>query len=263
MSQPSNQYFSFSRFSRLFRRHTAEHWSAYAMAAAVSTGLLLLVMGFATYLQNSALNSMGQSVFFTLFLLAGTSIFASSVFAQFGEGRRATVALLLPASHLEKYLVAWIYSLPIFLLAFIPLFYLADAVVVYSGAAPWQTPELFNLFTDWRDKVGVFWVLAVLHGVGLFGAIYFEKIQFIKTSFAMFILLGVVWVLNFQFLKLLIGARLGLVPPFTSLVLMEEGNTVYTLSIPESQHNWLIWLPVGLAVLLWLASYFRLTEKQI
>lgn len=262
MRQSSNQTFSFSRFGRLFGRHTAEYLPAYLMTAAVGLGAMFVVLGFITYLQRSAPSTTIQGVFFTLFLLAGGVVFASTVFAQFGERRRATVALLLPASHLEKWLVGWLYSLPIFLLVFVPAFYVADAAVVYAGAAPGQTPELINIFSARQEMLGVLWFLTLLNGVGLWGAIYFEKAHFIKTGFAVFLLLGVLWMVNHQLLKLLISPDLRVSPPFTSVV-FSQGTQFYSIGLPDAQSNWLGWVPLLLAALLWLASYFRVAEKQI
>ena len=265
MHPSSNQTFSFPRFARLFGRHTAEHLPAYLLTAAVGLGLMFVVLGFLTYIQKSAPSPTGQAILFTLFLLAGGMVFASTVFAQFGERRRASVALLLPASHFEKWLVAWLYSLPIFLLVFVPLFYLADAAVVHAGAAPGQAPEVVNLFSaSARQQMGaVLWFLTLLNGVGLWGAIYFEKAHFIKTGFAVLVLMGVLSVLNHQVLKALVGsADLRPAPPFTNVV-FAEGQQFYQVGLPESQANWLAWVPLLLAGLLWVASYFRVTEKQL
>jgi hypothetical protein len=223
---------------------------------------MFVVLGFIAYLQKSAPGTSTQGIFFTLLLLAGGCIFASTVFAQFGERRRATVALLLPASHLEKYLVAWLYSLPLFLLAFIPMFYLADAAVVYAAAAPGQTPELLNIFASRQGMTNVLWFLLMLNAAWLCGAIYFEKGHFIKTGFAVFVVMGVLSALNHQVLKALIGADVRIAPPFTS-VMMIQNQQFYKIGLPEAQGHWLAWVPLGLTTLLWLASYFRLTEKQI
>lgn len=262
MLPSANQTFDFGRFARLFARHTAEHLRGYLMTAAVGAGGMLLVMGFVTYLAHGALGLNTQSVFFIVFLLGGGSIFASTVFAQFGDRRQASVALLLPASHLEKYLVAWLYSVPLFLLGFLPLFYLADALTAYVGAAPGQTPELLNLFKARQDFAGVFWWFFLLSGVCLWGAIYFEKMHFVKTAFCAFVLLGVVSGLNFRVLKSLLDTDVRFTPPFTVADFMEAG-TPYTLPLPDAQAAWLSLVPVALAGLLWLAAYFRLTEKQL
>ena len=262
MQPSSNQYFSFPRFARLFGRHTAEHLRGYLLTAAVGLGGMVLVMGFVTYLSHRALEPGLQQVFFILFLLGGGTVFASTIFAQFGERRRATVALLLPASHLEKFLVAWLYSLPGFVLAFVPLFYLANAAVAYAGAAPGQTPELVNVFADRKAALAVGWFLAMLHGAWLAGAIYFEKTHFVKTGFAVFLLLAVVSVANFQVLKAWTGAHLLPTPPFSSIFVL-EGPKQYPVLLPEGHGLWLGLVPVALAGLLWLAAYLRLTEKQI
>ncbi|WP_035565490.1 hypothetical protein [Hymenobacter sp. IS2118] len=262
MNPSSNQTFSLVRFGRLFSRHTAEHLPAYLMTAAVGTGGMLLVMGFITYLQRSALGLSAQMVFFILFLLAGCTIFTSTVFAQFGTPRQASVALTLPASHLEKFLVAWVYSLPVFVLAFVPMFYLADAAAVYAGLAPGQTPELLDLVAARQDAAGTLCLLAAMHAAWLWGGIRFENKHFVKTGFAMLLLLGGLSVINFQILKRLAGVELMPAPLFTGLRFM-EGQQYYSVDLPDAQAHWLALLPLGLAALLWAAAYFRLTEKQL
>lgn len=259
MRPSSNQAFSPARFGRLFTRHTAEYLPAYLLTGAVGGGAMLLVMGFITFMQKSAPSVGAQSIFFVLFLLIGSSVFASTVFSQFGERRRAAGALLLPASHLEKYLVAWLYAVPLFLLVFVPLFYLVAAAVVHAGAAPGQPPVLLDLWKNRADLAGVYWFFALVSALGLWGSIYFEKAQFIKTAFGAFVLLAVLSFLNFQALKALIMPGLRFGPPFADLGLPEG----YTLNLAEHQLPWLGLLPLALAALLWVAAYFRLTEKQL
>lgn len=261
-SVAANQYFSPARFGRLFARHTAEYLRGYLLTAAVGAGGMLVVLGFIAYLSHGAPSLNVQGVLFTLFLPAAGSFFASTVFAQFSDKRQASGALLLPASHLEKYLVAWLYSLPIFLLVFVPLFYLVDAIVVHLGAAPGQAPELLNVLNDHAQLRSILWFLAMLHAVGLWGAIFFEKMHFVKMAFALFVLMGIVSAFNFRVLKSLLGTDVRFTPPFTVADFMEAG-TPYTLPLPDAQAAWLGFVPLALAGLLWLAAYFRLTEKQL
>lgn len=262
MRPATNQYFSPARFGRLFARHTAEYLPGYLMMAAVGGGAMLLILGFITFIQKSAPSLSVQTIFFILFLLIGGSVFASTVFSQFGERRRATVALLLPASHLEKYLVAWLYAVPLFLLLFVPLFYLVTAAVVHVGAAPGQVPELLNLWQNRQDMVGIFWFFTLLGALGLWGSIYFEKAQFIKTAFGVFVLLGMLSAINFQVVKGLISPNLRYGPPFAGLSLVEGGQQ-YGLALADDQLPWLSVLPLALAALLWVGTYFCLTEKQL
>ena len=267
MPQPSNrsnQTFSLARFGRLFRRHTAEHLRGYLMSAAVLAGALLLVMSYIAYMMGGALQPGVQMVFFILFILGAGSQFNSGLFAEYGEKRRSIMALTLPASHFEKFLVAWLYSLPIFLVVFLGVFYLVDAAVVYGGAQPGQTPQLLDIkvFANFREAGSIFLYYAVLSGAWLWGSIFFEKGQFIKTTFAVFLGLGLLWLLNYQALKLLVSPNLAPMPPFFRQVLTEGGQS-FALSLPNAQTAWLALLPLALAALLWLAAYFRVTEKQL
>ncbi|MBF9219940.1 hypothetical protein [Hymenobacter ruricola] len=263
MNPSSNQTFSFPRFARLFSRHTTEHLPGYGMSVGVLAGFLLLLLGLAAYSGNGVLSMKGQAEFFVFFLLISAIIFTSTIFSQFGEKRQATVALLLPASHLEKYLVGWLYSMPIFLLVFTSVFYAVDALVLYGGAPAGHTPELLNVFGNADAVKAMAGLLVLLHAVWLCGAIYFEKTHFIKTGFALFTLLLGLSLVNYQALKVLVGGELRPAPPFTTLTLMEGGTHVYNLGLPMSSMQWLSYLPLGLTLLLWVAAYFRLTEKQL
>ena len=257
-----NQHFNLSRFGRLFGRHTAEHLPAYLMSAAVLGGGMLLIMGFLAYLNGSPPSLSTQGILLALFLLGAGSVFSSTVFAQFGEKNQAIAALVLPASHLEKFLVAWLYSLPIFLLVFIPVFYLVDAAVVYGSAGPGLAPPLFNMLAAPKQTISVFLLYTLVNATGLLGAIFFGKMHFIKTAFVVFALLAIAATVNFQVLKVLLGADLRLALPFTGVGLMED-QQFYHLDLPDAQTQGLGLVPLGAACLLWLAAYVRVTEKQI
>ena len=109
-----SQFFNISRFGRLFSKHTTEHGGGYLLATGVLLGGIGLVLGFVAYLTPGPLVPDMQAVVFSMGLLAAGAFFTSTVFALFGNNRQATAALLLPASHWEKYLVGWLYSLPVF-----------------------------------------------------------------------------------------------------------------------------------------------------
>ena len=249
-----NQFFNLSRFGRLLRKHTAEHFLTYALGAAVLTGGILAVLGFLAYIQGG-LSHGQQGILFTLLLLAAGSFFTSLVLAQFGSGSRAALALTLPASHFEKYLVAWLFSLPVFLGVFSAAFYFADWVVMALSREP---DTVFRLFES-KAMLGTFTSFLVLHGVALWGSIFFARQQFMKTAFGVAILVVVVAVANFQLVKALLGKAVQSVFPFGTVSLQNDAP----LTLPASQEQWLSLLPFALAALLWLAAYARLTEKQL
>lgn len=84
------------------------------------------------------------------------------------------------------------------------------------------------------DRVGIFWFFTLLGALGLWGSIYFEKAQFIKTAFGVFVLLGVLSAINFQVVKKLISKNLRYGPPFAGLSLVEGGQQ-YGLALADGQ----------------------------
>lgn len=249
-----SQLFNLARFGRLLRKHAAEQLPTYALGAAVLTGGILVVLGFLAYIQGG-LSHGQQGILFTLLLLAAGSFFTSLVLAQYGAGSRAALALTLPASHLEKYLVAWLFSLPVFLGVFIAAFYFADWVVI---ALSREADTVFTLFES-KAMLSVFTSFLVLHGMALWGSIFFPRQQFLKTAFGVALLFLVIAVANFQVVKALLGQAVQMSLPFGTVALKDDAP----LTLPPGQEQWVGLLPLVLAALLWLAAYARLTEKQL
>ncbi len=252
-----SQLFSFPRFSRLFGRHTAEFLSNYDMGTAVLAGGIGLVLGFVVYI--SVLDTNTQELMFSLGLLVAGALFTAGIFAQYGAPKQATVALTLPASQLEKYLVGWVYSFLIFSVVYTAVFYLVDWILV--GVDDWygRPKELFSLFGGEHKVYEVFFYYAALHAGALWGAIFFEKNHFIKTAFGALVLAVVLVAANYQVIKAFVGDKLQMASPFSGITL----TGAYHVSLPEAQAQWYTLVPLVLAALLWRATYLRLTEKQL
>jgi hypothetical protein len=250
-----NQFFSLPRFGRLLRKHTTENLARYALGAAVLLGGMLVVMGFVAYV-GGGIGRTGQAVLFILFLMGAGSFFTSTVLSQFGIGSRAALALTLPASQFEKYLVAWVFSLPVFLAVFMASFYLADWLVL--SLTP-DSDTLLNVFGDAEAVITVGIVFLVLHGVALLGSIGFRQYQFIKTAFAFFLAATVLVVINYQVMKGVIGPEFKMALPLGSVNLSNGPS----LTLPDEQSRPVLLPLLALIPLLWLAAYARLTEKQL
>jgi hypothetical protein len=250
-----SQYVNLTRFGRLARKHLGEYATSYLLGAAVLLGGLLVLLGFLTYIQHRPMNESMQAILFMLCLLGAGSLFASTVFAQFGAGRQAALALTLPASQLEKFLLAWLISLPLFLVVFVADFYLADWLVMHL-----VSPKVSSLMPllDGHEVPGLRFFLA-LHGLALFGSIFFPRLAFVKTAFLTLGVAVLVGVVNFQVLNSWLGGNLGMAIPFGAASVQGAGP----LLLSEAQERWLVALPLALAVLLWAAAYARLTEKQL
>jgi len=256
-----NQFFNLTRFGRLLRKHTAEHLPAYLMSTAVLAGGVLVVLGALAYLTHRPLERELQIVLFLFGLLAAGALFTSSVFAALGTPRGAAPALLLPASHFEKYLVVWLWSLPVFLVVYTTVFMLVNALLLElsSQGRPYEVYDFSRGAREWLTPLLSY---ALLHGVALCGAIYFRRLHVIKTAFLVFGLLLCLLLANRQLLKVLLPGSAP-IAPFGD-VWVGDGHQRALLALPEGPwHLALLVLPLALAGLLWLAAYNRLTEKQV
>ncbi|RYU78455.1 hypothetical protein [Hymenobacter persicinus] len=258
----SNQ-FNLARFGRLFRKHTAEHGRGYLLSVAVLLGLLAVLMGTQAYVQNDPMIPPIQMGYLIFFLLLGGAMFTSTVFASLADKKQAIAALTLPASHLEKYLVGWLYSYVLFTLACIGCFYVVDAAVVSFDNWHGRPAELLNFFDAKYKAYYALLVYAFMHAIAIWGAVYFEKMQLVKTAFLFFIGVAALFVVNFQLVQLLLDHVTGnMVVPFGDIDL-GIGKEHYRLALPTEKRQWLGVLPALLVGLFWLAGYFRVQEKQI
>jgi len=258
-----NNTFNLKRFMLLFKKHSIEHFKTYLLSIAVLLGLLFICLGFGSYTSHGHLNMNNQSTVFAGFMLIGGSIFTSLAFLEMGDKKKAIPALTLPASHFEKYLVSWLYTFVLFQAIFLGAFYLVDAIIIYLGAPPVEERDkIINVFTD-RTKVDtVFYVFALLHGFSLWGAIFFEKLHFIKTSVVFFACLLLLVLFNSQLLKLLVGKDSQGSVPFQGVSLVSNNHFWMIQPHPGlTQYGWSVLYIVVL--LLWTSAYFRLKEKEV
>ncbi len=248
----------------LFKKHTLENYRTYLMSVAVLAGILLLFIGFASYASNGYLSQRTQIGFFIPFLLGAGCIFTSLIFADLSNKKEAIYALTLPASHFEKYLVNWLYSFVIFQLVFVAVFYLIAAFVIQLGhqSTPDQDNSLFNVFSEDRKPYYAFIIYTGLHAIIFFGAIYFEKLHFIKTAFAFFIGAFLVGLLNRPILSMMFDNQVD-GTSFFSPVNISNGKNAFTIRA-VSMPDYLGAVVLGLVVLiLWISAYYKLKEKEV
>src|ERR1022692_150129 len=103
-----NNTFNIRRFRRLFVKHTVEHYKSYLMSLTVLMGVMILGGSFLIYMIEAPIDKGFQSAIFAMILLLAGTIFTSTIFADLGDTKKAVASLTLPASHFEKYLVAWL-----------------------------------------------------------------------------------------------------------------------------------------------------------
>jgi hypothetical protein len=257
-----NNIFNVNRFCRLFIKHTVEHFKSYLMSLTVLIGVMLLGGSFITYMIfDSFMPIAMQSVLFVSILLLAGTIFTSTIFADMGDNKKAIASLTLPASHFEKYLVAWLYSVIIFIVVFTGSFYLILLLLANLKHFPGQAPQLFNVF---HNQMGapVFLLFALLQSIAFYGAIRFKKLHFIKTAFAFFIGIAILVLINQAMLS--ISLRKSVLPtmPF-GMLRFTENSQEKAISLGRNQGDYATWLIIILVIIFWVAAYFRLKEKQV
>ncbi|WP_299701980.1 hypothetical protein [uncultured Pontibacter sp.] len=254
-------HFSLRRFGLLFRKHSVEHYKSYLMSLIVLVGIMALVMGYVAY-SAGKLDTTLQELFFMLFLVGAGTMFTSTVFSDLGDQKRAIAFLTLPASLLEKYLVAWIYSFLIYVLLYVPAFYLVVTMIINIGGRGTEEAELLKLFGPKGNFDSLIIMYAFLHAVSLVGAVFFRKVHFIKTIFILFLGFFAVIVLNKLLLQTMLGHDNLSAIPLSGATIIEDGQG-YKLGVPEADSSFTWIVSIGFILIIWAASYFKLKEKQV
>lgn len=260
-----NNTFTFNRFSLLFKKHFIEQIRTYLMSVAVLIGFLAITLGFAAYASDGELylGVKTQLMFFITFLLGAGIIFTSIIFNELGDKKKAIPILTLPVSHLEKYLVAWIYSFPIFLLVFLGCFYAVDGLTVYfCNLNVIHKNEVLSLFNEEYKPYRILPVFTVLHAIAFAGAIFFEKLHLIKTAFLTMIFVFAVFLINQPLMKMLFKPEVRNAVPFDTVGVI-DGDNVWYIAATKDSHLIITTLLVILMITFWTSAYFKLKEKQV
>ena len=249
------------RFGKLFVKHTTEHYKSYLMALGVLIGVMVLGGSFLVYMIDAPLDRVAQSALFVIILLLAGTIYTSTIFSDLGDKKKAIAYLTLPASHFEKWLVAWVYSFVAFIVIYTTSFYLVALFLLNIKHVPGQAEGVINLLQ--KPHLQIVLIYAFLHSIAFWGAIRFNKLHFIKTAFVLFVFMGVLILFNKIVLTAMIGRNVDAAPPFGTLRFPDSGRQV-DIGLPDAnQNSHLLFLIVALTLMIWIAAYYRLKEKQV
>ncbi|RNI29041.1 hypothetical protein [Rufibacter latericius] len=254
--------FSFTRFWWLFKKHTAEHFRYYLMSAAVLMGIMTLFLGFLIISESEPMNAQKQTFVFVILLLLTGPIFTSTIFSHLGDKKKAIATLTLPASHFEKYLVAWLYSYLLFQVVYIGSFYLVASILLPLDNWKGQELEMMRLFSKEDGQLFALNGYFLLHAMTFLGSIFFEKWHFIKTAFIFFTLGLALVILNKPILQAITGRELEDAFPFSTITFQEAGEYFF-VQFPHGNDFLMTMALVGTTLFLWAGAYFKLKEKEV
>lgn len=272
-----NNYFDITRFGRLCLAQWAENWREYAWFAAVGAmiNLIFILIIFSSEAPNSfhSFNFEGQIAWYLTGLFASGLIFAGRHFRHLTQPGAALITLMRPASHLEKWLLAFLAMGVLFPLVYTLVIALMNFPMV-TMAKHWSTPRVdcvgctsavadFRVFIPFLSQSSestranpdhfirsqVFTLLILWSGQGLIASatLYFRRSPILRTTLALFVL----------FVLILWSG----ISPHRGVFWSSGSMEVLALRPLESLLSLALW--TGLPVLIWLTAFFHLKEREV
>jgi hypothetical protein len=273
--------FSFDRWGLLVGRHWAENKKKYILSAIAITSLLAFWFIFLLLVDQSYhLDAQMQhgTYFVCLFVFGG--FYASQFFSDLGSQPKGINFLLTPASTLEKLACSLFYAVLLFFVFFTIAFYVVDALMVTltnalersrTNGELREPSEVINLFFAKKQNAGSvnisFYLMLTFFAVQSFfllGSVYFSKYSFIKTAIALFLLFLILMFTEEYVMDSFLpkGYHAGRLTTF--LTLKADGSGDKMTALPEWIGRTLnVVFSYAFPPLFWLATYFRLKEKEV
>lgn len=252
-----NELFSLPRFLVMFRKSLFEMAKGMGLAMGIYVVIYLVLYIVRIGIENnSGVGENFNQEFFSSFLSIGGSIYASLAFSEIHNPQKRMLYLLLPASHFEKFITAWLLTFVLLFITWTIVFTSFSYVaMLVSHILFGVSISSFNIFDQNLTENLVSFYL--IHTIFFTGSIFFKKFSYFKViialiliSFTLIILVGITG-------KIISGITTG----------MLDFN--YQIGIlPNSYFDspfWngiLIFLLILVPPVLWLSAYFRLTEQQ-
>ena len=261
-----NNTFNLKRFGWYFKKHSIDHGRTYLLSLAVAIGIVFLALSLPAFIGPGVISGNYQYGIYLFLIWLGGGIFTSTIFADLGDRKKAILPLTLPVSHLEKFLVAWLYTFPIFLVVATCCFFAIDCLVVnMSHSTVIQEPNrLIKLTDEGTSGVLAITMFILFQIICFWGAIYFNKLHFIKSALVFFIAFLASTVLNKALIWLVSGGHFSSSGFFfQSDIIIAIKSTSYGLTLSKDIYaiNWLIFALT--MVLLWVSAFYKLKEKQV
>jgi hypothetical protein len=268
-----------ARFARLLRAHWAESWRGYVWFAVVAAiaDLIFLFILFGSSSRNSTFYSLQfqeQIGWYATGLFATGIVFAGRHFMQLANPGAALIALMRPASHFEKCLLAFVCVGILFPLAYTVGYSLLNYPAVQLAKHLYVAPDVckgcqptipdFNFYVPFlttgvkqaaADGSRIFFrmqlfsvlVLWTLQALVLGGTVFFKRSAILKTLLLLFFLaVALLWA---QSMPQLGAFWSGIDEELVPYSAFESG-----LSLAQ----WVV-----LPLLLWAALFFHIKEREV
>jgi hypothetical protein len=281
-----NQVFDFKRFTLLTGKHWSENRKKYFLSLVAMAGLLLLWFSFSIIVEyyNALGEDMQVITYYTGLYLVGC-LYASMLFSDLSTVPKAINYLSVPGSALEKLLVNLLYGLVLFFVSYTIIFYLIDIPMVqvankiayghwvetHAAGETYVPEKIVNVFVKAKDAGNydlnpyafLIMIYVAVQSAYILGSIYFPVYSAVKTTVALMVLIGIVFLFTVLVLNLFIprGAEFR---NFTSYYVEGKGAVIKYVQIPGWIDAILVFLfKFAWAPIFWIVTYFRLKEKEV
>lgn len=270
-----NNTFDFNRFSLLVKRQWVENKKLFLMEILILVGLEIVFYTLSSEFEKAQLGATIQFVvFFIGFFICG-ALFTNSIFKDFSDRNSTTGFLLTPASHLEKLMNGTLFSLIVFPIVFLTVFYILDnAFVSYLNYSHDLLIQKYPLkFKGWKENVPFFTQL--LEKPDAFINQYFAS--WLVTQ--IFVIVGSITFNRWSLIKtgvfgLALLFAVGLISTYVFDFFIEDVETkaqasvqnIYSLISPTREFLrdiTIMGFKYVLSPILLLIAYFKLKEKQV
>ena len=252
--------FSFDRLKLLIYKYAVENWKLYIIS--------FIVMSIPIYFSNLTMDRQKNLPFFGayIFLMIVTGgIYTGMFFAKWTDKAKGSIYILLPALAFEKIALVFFCTVLIFVPLFTCVFYLESLLlsqIYYPGGEVWfmeQSGEHSNIYTFISDAIVPYLFFQSLF---LLLNIWLEKRQTVR----------VLIYLAFSYFAVMMSTAL-YIQRFSGIhsILVREKMVLFPVTVSYSGYlftspliaNVSVPILFIITILIYMASYFKLKEKEI
>jgi hypothetical protein len=252
----TNSFFDINRLKYLIIRQLNINYKTMLIASGAIAGFLMFIGTVILGFNNRELDERAILGMVLPTLIIVGLISTSVVFSELNSPHRGYLYLTLPASAFEKLISSWLVT-SIFYVIFgmIMLFILNLYYILIAEVFGSYSPPLINIFSG--EVLKPFGIYMVVQSIFLLGAIYFRRVNFLKTILAWFVFIMLISVYTGLLGKILFNHFA--VDSHDLNRSFELKFTIENQIIPITKY--LFWIAVAPFFLT--VSYFRLKERQV
>ncbi|MEO6232392.1 MAG: hypothetical protein ABJB11_24645 [Ferruginibacter sp.] len=267
--------FSFSRLLQLVRKQWIENARLYVLSTLALIGILGMVLLFWFFSSSDSFKEEALYIIFTFGIYIAGGVFASMSFNMLGEKEKGTYWLAFPASQLEKLLCILLYNVVFFTLVYGACFlllktvaftYIQNLIAINPAKYHWRN-------MDWRETSNEFsvafpyfmYAFFAVQAFYVLGSIYFVRFSFVLTTVVGAALIaGFMWYAVYLSKNMLPDSYHWNGNHVSTQISDSSGFTTSRYDLPgllSEVFSFLVkfvWAPV-----FWIATWYRLREKQI